>query len=373
MLYKLTCMRKLLANGIVVTGCLTLIFFESVFADPSTVDLPHPKGITVHLEFPEGGVTQYISETMGSTEVLVIQYPLLPENTYTEVLTEISVTGGTGSWLLVSSSYIDDWSSRVLITGSAYLDTLGSQFYLKSSRYYRLQYDYDYLYFTIRAGQSQPDPPQLNLTYPAGESPKVFISGWVFGATCTLDDGQTDCSEQVHWSGTGIFTPNNGPRSRPVFNSVGTNQIVLSAEIGGQTFNQTYQVEVVSISGYAAVGNHSYCPSDNHGNFCCPHTLTGLITTGSTTVTVNGKPAARLGDTGVASACCGPNTFRITSGDPNVLIDGRPAARIGDATVHCYSSPGTLIEGGVYDPTLKAPCSILTPIFTNPLLLPNGS
>jgi uncharacterized Zn-binding protein involved in type VI secretion len=42
-----------------------------------------------------------------------------------------------------------------------------------------------------------------------------------------------------------------------------------------------------------------------------------------------------VGDNGVHAACCGPNTFVIEEGDPEVLIDGRPAARVGDSTRHC--------------------------------------
>jgi len=41
--------------------------------------------------------------------------------------------------------------------------------------------------------------PELELTYPVGESPKVFIIGWVFGAKCTYNENGTevDISERI--------------------------------------------------------------------------------------------------------------------------------------------------------------------------------
>ena len=52
-------------------------------------------------------------------------------------------------------------------------------------------------------------------------------------------------------------------------------------------------------------------------------------------MTVDGLPAARVGDTGIHAAWCGNSTFTIASGDPSVLIDGRPAAMVGSQTNHC--------------------------------------
>ncbi|MBI5706957.1 MAG: PAAR domain-containing protein [Armatimonadetes bacterium] len=76
-------------------------------------------------------------------------------------------------------------------------------------------------------------------------------------------------------------------------------------------------------------------PACAHGCPACPHTVIGPVTSGSPTVRINGQPAARVGDVGTHTACCGPNTFRIEEGDSQVLIDGKPAARIGDKTKHC--------------------------------------
>ena len=186
----------------------------------------------------------------------------------------------------------------------------------------------------------------LSLTFPAGSSPKVFTTGWVFGARCVIDteDGQMDYSDQVTWRGSGSFSPDRGNVSRPSFNGPGTNEIVLSVEVDGQTYTQTYSIQAVSPAGYAKLGDIAYCPNDAHGCLACPHPVKGPINTGSPNVFINGLPAARVGDTGVHAACCGPNMFEIIGGDSSVLINGRPAARIGDATKHCGGA-GT-IEGG---------------------------
>ncbi|MFH2065239.1 MAG: PAAR domain-containing protein [Pseudomonadota bacterium] len=83
------------------------------------------------------------------------------------------------------------------------------------------------------------------------------------------------------------------------------------------------------------MGSIAHCPNDAHGCPACPHPVRGPIQSGSPYVLIEGKPAARVGDSGIHAACCGPNTFMITTGDPNVLIDGKPAARLGDQTKHC--------------------------------------
>ncbi|MBI4711341.1 MAG: PAAR domain-containing protein [Candidatus Omnitrophica bacterium] len=77
----------------------------------------------------------------------------------------------------------------------------------------------------------------------------------------------------------------------------------------------------------------------------CPHPVIGPVQTGSLLVSIDGKPAARVGDTGVHMSCCGPNTFTIITGDPEVLIDGRPAAKtdpVQGQTKHC-GGVGSLI------------------------------
>lgn len=181
------------------------------------------------------------------------------------------------------------------------------------------------------------DGPDLKLTYPAGESSKVFTSGWVFGAQCTYrDDGkEVDISDQVSWSGTGTFSPDKSSRSYPTFNSEGQNTIELSVKVNGEEYKKEFHVEVVSPRGYARIGDMSQNPIDAHGCLACPHPTVGPIISGSPNVSIVGLPAARVGDRGVHAVCCGPNMFTLKTGDNNVLIDGKPAARKGDMAVHC--------------------------------------
>jgi uncharacterized Zn-binding protein involved in type VI secretion len=176
-------------------------------------------------------------------------------------------------------------------------------------------------------------PAVISLTYPAGRSPNVFTTGWLFGATCTA--GDKDYSDQVKWSGTGSFSPDMGTRSRPSFDAEGANTITLSVKIGDKDYSRTFSVNAISPAGYACVGMMAKCDADAHGGPADPMTVKGPITTGSSHVLVNGRPAARVGDVGVHSACVGPNTFEIVSGDSSVLINGRAAAKVGSTTKHC--------------------------------------
>ena len=172
----------------------------------------------------------------------------------------------------------------------------------------------------------------LALTYPAGRSPNIFTSGWVFGAKCTASG--VDISNTVNWSGSGTFSPSVGSTSRPVF-PVGSNTIKLSVNVANKTYEKTFTVNAMSPELYAAKGMKAKAPADAHGCPACPHPVVGPITTGSPNVFVNGRPAARVGDSGVHAACCGSNTFKITGGDDRILINGRRAVMIGDATQHC--------------------------------------
>jgi uncharacterized Zn-binding protein involved in type VI secretion len=185
-------------------------------------------------------------------------------------------------------------------------------------------------------------PIVLKLTYPAGRSPSVFTSGWVFGAVCTSNG--KDLSSDVQWSGSGSFSPSTGSMSRPSFSGEGANTITLSVTVAGKNYTTTVNVNAVSPAGYACVGMMANCPADAHGGPVGINNVTGPITTGSSHVFVNGKPAARVGDVGVHAACEGPNTFEIVSGDSNVLIDGRAAAKIGSVTKHC-GGMGHIIGG----------------------------
>jgi uncharacterized Zn-binding protein involved in type VI secretion len=187
----------------------------------------------------------------------------------------------------------------------------------------------------------------LELTYPVGRSPKVFVRGWVFGARCIVGAGtpaEKDISETVRWSGTGTFAPDVGSQSRPSFNGPGSNIISLTCEHEGAVIKKDFPVEAVSTYKYARQGDAAQVPADAHGCPACPHAAVGPIVAGSSLVLIDGKPAARVGDPGVHAACCGPNSFTITSGDPEVLIEGRPAARRGDSTQHC-GGVGKIIEG----------------------------
>lgn len=187
-------------------------------------------------------------------------------------------------------------------------------------------------------------PMTLELLYPAGHSPAVFITGWVFGARCIANAGtpdEIDISDRVSWAGSGSFHPPIGSYSRPAFSAAGSNTITLTGQHEGQSVTRSFTVHAVSPGGYAHVGSIATAPADAHGCPACPHTVTGPVILGSPTVFVGSQPAARQGDSGTHAACCGDNSFTITSGDSNVLIDGRPAARIGDTTRHC-GGDGTL-------------------------------
>ena len=182
-------------------------------------------------------------------------------------------------------------------------------------------------------GTGDTGPVTIALTHPAGRSPKVFTSGWVFGAKATR--GSEDLSDEVKWSGTGSFNPDTGAMSRPSFSSEGSNTIFLAVTLDGKTYRKAFTIDAISPSGFAAIGDQVVCPADEHGCPACPHPTVGHITAGSPNVFVNGRNAARVGDPGVHAACCGPNQFTISSGNPNVIINGRHAAKIGDTTKHC--------------------------------------
>lgn len=94
----------------------------------------------------------------------------------------------------------------------------------------------------------------------------------------------------------------------------------------------------------ARLTDKSNCPSDSHGNLCCPHNVTGPAVTGSPNVNINGLKALRLGDEGVHSQCCGPNTWECIEGSHTVFINGKPAVRFGDKTQHC-GGIGKIITG----------------------------
>lgn len=181
------------------------------------------------------------------------------------------------------------------------------------------------------AEELEPESFTLELTHPAGRSPKVFTEGWLFGAKCIVDQGgpkEKDLSDSVEWSGTGSFNPSVGSTSRPIFGSPGKNKIKLTVRDGAKTKRRTFTVTAITPHGYASMMNKAYCNSDAHGCPACPHPVVcGAWATSSPTVLINNAPALRVGDLGIHAACCGPNQCEIITGSSQVLIDGRPAAR----------------------------------------------
>jgi uncharacterized Zn-binding protein involved in type VI secretion len=63
---------------------------------------------------------------------------------------------------------------------------------------------------------------------------------------------------------------------------------------------------------------------------------------GSPDVSVNGQKVLRIGDPGVHSACCGPNTWNCAAGSATVFVNGIPVVRLGDATAILFP------QGGLY-------------------------
>jgi len=100
------------------------------------------------------------------------------------------------------------------------------------------------------------------------------------------------------------------------------------------------------------LGDNAQCPSDAHGCPGCAHGVIGPATSGSPDVMVNGMPALRVGDNGVHSSCCGPNTWVAAAGSGTVFINGIKAVRQGDKTTHCggtgkmVAGSGDVITGG---------------------------
>ncbi len=187
--------------------------------------------------------------------------------------------------------------------------------------------------FTLRPGEMVPE-----LLFPLGKSPKVFDKGWLFGASFKItgkDNEEIDLTEEISWSGSGSFEPDKGASSRPVFNSVGENKIVLTVEHEGKKYSKEYTVITVNASRYARVGSLAKCPADAHGCMADPFTVMGPVMTGNANVLINGLPAACEGDRGRHAVCAGSNTFTITGGDDEVLINGKRAAKEGSETTHC--------------------------------------
>ncbi|MCL2201270.1 MAG: PAAR domain-containing protein [Oscillospiraceae bacterium] len=81
----------------------------------------------------------------------------------------------------------------------------------------------------------------------------------------------------------------------------------------------------------------------DHGEGCCPHSVSGTITGGSPNVTVGGLGVARMDDP-VTHSCPHCGTGRISSASGSVTVNGRGAARVGDSVTYPGGS-GTITSG----------------------------
>lgn len=76
-----------------------------------------------------------------------------------------------------------------------------------------------------------------------------------------------------------------------------------------------------------------------------------VLGAGAITVMINGMPAARAGDIGIAVTCCSlAPPFEIFTGSSNVFIGGARAARMADITLHCNPmamGPFAIAMGGL--------------------------
>ena len=82
----------------------------------------------------------------------------------------------------------------------------------------------------------------------------------------------------------------------------------------------------------------AHCHGHDHGLMPAP----GRITTGSARVFVDGRPAARAGDSGSSVCCAGIGTIKVLPKAGKVFIDGRPAAGENDSTLHCGMANGSI-------------------------------
>jgi uncharacterized Zn-binding protein involved in type VI secretion len=99
-----------------------------------------------------------------------------------------------------------------------------------------------------------------------------------------------------------------------------------------------------TLPGQGRLGDKANVPLDAHGCPACPHPAIGPAIQGSPDVNVNRRPALRVDDPGIHSACCGANTWNATEGSLTVFINGKAAHRMGDKNRHC-GGMGKLVEG----------------------------
>lgn len=79
----------------------------------------------------------------------------------------------------------------------------------------------------------------------------------------------------------------------------------------------------------ATIGHYHTCPQATPGTPPIPH-VGGPVSTGSPNVLIGGLPAARVSDMAI---CVGPPDS-IQKGSATVTINGKAAARMGDSTQH---------------------------------------
>jgi len=84
------------------------------------------------------------------------------------------------------------------------------------------------------------------------------------------------------------------------------------------------------------------------------HCSSYTIATGSPDVRINGRPAARVGDSSTRhlkpGLICPPHTAKINSGAATVYINGQPAARVGSTLAGC-----TRVAAGSADVEIGGP------------------
>ena len=242
--------------------------------------------------------------------------------------TELSITGPLNQ-AMQDGKRFEEAAVTTRVTGQKEGDDIKGTFYMR--------YDgkeESTMTFVLHPGELVPE-----LLFPLGKSPKVFDKGWLFGASFKItgkDNEEIDLTDQIVWSGSGSFEPDKGASCRPVFNSVGENKIILTAEYEGKKYSKEYKVITVDANRYARIGSLAKCMADAHSSPADPFTVVGPVMTGNANVLINGLPVACEGDRGRHAACSGPNTFIITKVfDDDVMLNGKRVARVGSETTHC--------------------------------------
>jgi len=80
----------------------------------------------------------------------------------------------------------------------------------------------------------------------------------------------------------------------------------------------------------ATTGSQHTCPLHNPGTPPTPHVGGPVVGPGAASVTIEGKPAALVGD---MCTCQGPPDT-IIQGESTVLVEGKPLATVGATTAH---------------------------------------